>query len=71
MENPGFIGWVADAELVVRVRHRARSPTAALVIMIRDDAGQDWRPLLTIAAGGRADQRAGRVQRGRPARCWR
>ena len=22
VENPGFIGWVADAELVVRVRHR-------------------------------------------------
>src|SRR5689334_8913210 len=49
VENPGFIGWVADAELVVRCGI-APQPDGGLVIMIRDDAGQDWRPLLSIAA---------------------
>src|SRR5262249_32355418 len=48
-ENPGFVGWVADAELVVRCGV-APQPDGGLVVMIRDDAGQDWRPLLTIAA---------------------
>jgi len=49
VENPGFIDWVADAELVVRCGI-APQPDGGLVIMIRDDAGQDWRPLLSIAA---------------------
>src|SRR5499426_1204130 len=49
VENPGFIGWVADAELVVRCGI-APQPDGGLVVMIRDGAGQDWRPLLTIAA---------------------
>src|SRR6516165_1468013 len=49
VENPGFIGWVADAELVVRCGV-AMQPDGSLVVMIRDDAGQDWRPLLSVAA---------------------
>ena len=49
VENPGFVGWVADAELVVRCGV-APQPDGGMVVMVRDDAGQDWRPLLTIAA---------------------
>src|SRR5262249_57810181 len=49
VENPGFIDWAADAELVVRCGISPQ-PDGGLVIMIRDDAGQDWRPLLSIAA---------------------
>src|SRR6266516_2560563 len=49
VENPGFVGWVADAELVVRCGI-APQPDGGVVVMIRDDAAQDWRPLLTVAA---------------------
>src|SRR5436190_1011139 len=49
VENPGFVDWVADAELVVRCGI-APQPDGGMVVMIRDDAGQDWRPLLSIAA---------------------
>jgi len=49
VENPGFVGWVADAELVVRCGI-APQPDGGVVVMIRDGAGQDWRPLLTVAA---------------------
>src|SRR5215469_2409154 len=49
VENPGFIGWLADAELVVRCGI-APQPDGGMVVMIRDDAAQDWRPLLSIAA---------------------
>ena len=49
VENPGFIGWVADAELVVRCGV-ARSPTAAWWSWSATARGEDWRPLLTIAA---------------------
>ena len=49
VENPGFVGWVADAELVVRCGI-APQPDGGVVVMIRDGDGQDWRPLLTIAA---------------------
>src|SRR6266567_9551918 len=47
--NPGFVGWVADAELVVRCGI-APQPDGGMVVMVRDDAGQDWRPLLAVAA---------------------
>src|SRR5215831_14081316 len=44
VENPGFLGWVADAEMVVRCGI-APQPDGGMVVMIRDDPGQDWRPL--------------------------
>ena len=47
--NPGFVSWVADAEMVVRCG-LAPQPDGGMVIMIRDGAGDDWRPLLAIAA---------------------
>lgn len=49
VENPGFVGWVADSQLVVRAGV-APQPDGSLVIMVRDDAGQDWRQLLSIDA---------------------
>ncbi|MCW2905394.1 MAG: family peptidase [Actinomycetia bacterium] len=49
VENPGFVGWVADSELVIR-SGIAPQPDGGMVVMIRDGAGDDWRPLLTISA---------------------
>ncbi|HUY50670.1 MAG TPA: S9 family peptidase [Streptosporangiaceae bacterium] len=49
VENPGFIGWVADTGLVVRAGI-APQPDGGMVVMVRDDAAQDWRPLLEISA---------------------
>ena len=49
VENPGFVGWVADSQLVVRAGV-APQPDGSLVVMVRDDAGQDWRQLLSIDA---------------------
>ena len=49
VENPGFVGWVADSELVIRAGI-APQPDGGMVLMIRDGAGDDWRPLLTISA---------------------
>jgi dipeptidyl aminopeptidase/acylaminoacyl peptidase len=49
VENPGFIGWVADSELAVRAG-TAPQPDGGLVVMIRDGAGDEWRPLLAISA---------------------
>ncbi|MBO0693744.1 MAG: PD40 domain-containing protein, partial [Acidimicrobiaceae bacterium] len=50
--NPGFVGWVADADFVVRAGV-APTPDGGTVLMVRDPApGRDegageWRPLLT------------------------
>ncbi len=49
VDNPGFIGWVADAELVVRAT-AAPQPDGGLVLLVRDTGEGDWRPLLTIPA---------------------
>jgi dipeptidyl aminopeptidase/acylaminoacyl peptidase len=49
VENPGFIGWVADAQLAVRAT-AAPQPDGSLVFLVRDSAEADWRPLLTIPA---------------------
>jgi dipeptidyl aminopeptidase/acylaminoacyl peptidase len=49
LENPGFVDWVADAHLVVRGAV-APQPDGGFELMVRDSAGDDWRPLLTVAA---------------------
>jgi dipeptidyl aminopeptidase/acylaminoacyl peptidase len=49
VENPGFIDWAADAQLVVRAGI-APQPDGSIVLMVRDSAEADWRPLLTIPA---------------------
>jgi dipeptidyl aminopeptidase/acylaminoacyl peptidase len=49
VENPGFVGWVADAELVIRCGI-APQPDGGMVLMVRDGSGAEWQPLLTVAA---------------------
>ena len=49
VDNPGFIGWVADGQLVVRAT-AAPQPDGSIVLLVRDTAEADWRPLLTIPA---------------------
>jgi dipeptidyl aminopeptidase/acylaminoacyl peptidase len=49
VDNPGFIGWVADAQLVVKATV-APQPDGSLVVMVRDAPDADWRPLLTVPA---------------------
>jgi dipeptidyl aminopeptidase/acylaminoacyl peptidase len=49
VENPGFIGWVADAQMAVKATV-APQPDGSLVVMVRDTADADWRPLLTVPA---------------------
>jgi dipeptidyl aminopeptidase/acylaminoacyl peptidase len=48
-KNPGFAGWVADEELAVR---GAFAPLAdgSMNLMVRDQAGTEWRELLSIPA---------------------
>ena len=45
VENPGFIGWVTDADMQVRGA-AAPTPEGGMVIMVRDTTESDWRPLL-------------------------
>jgi dipeptidyl aminopeptidase/acylaminoacyl peptidase len=47
VENPGFAGWVADAQLVVR---GALAPEAdgGFRLLVRDGADDDWREVLAI-----------------------
>jgi dipeptidyl aminopeptidase/acylaminoacyl peptidase len=49
IENPGFIGWVADPHLVVRGAVAPR-PDGSVVLMVRDSADDDWRVVLTVSA---------------------
>jgi dipeptidyl aminopeptidase/acylaminoacyl peptidase len=49
VENPGFVGWVADSQLVVRAGV-APQPDGGLVLMVRGGGGEEWRPLLSIDA---------------------
>ena len=47
VENPGFIGWVADADLQVRAA-AAPQPDGGIVLVVRDSSEGDWRALLQI-----------------------
>ncbi len=49
VENPGFIGWIADAQLAVRGAAAPR-PDGSLVFLVRDTGEADWRELLIIPA---------------------
>ncbi|MCU1493035.1 MAG: family peptidase [Acidimicrobiaceae bacterium] len=46
--NPGFVGWLADAEMEVRAAV-APQPDGGFVLMVRDEPAQDWRPLMTVS----------------------
>ena len=47
--NPGYAGWLADEDLVVRGA-LAPLPDGGFDLMVRDGADADWRKLLTIPA---------------------
>ena len=49
VENPGFLGWLADPGLVVRAA-LAPHEDGSLDLMVRGGAGEDWQPLLAIPA---------------------
>jgi dipeptidyl aminopeptidase/acylaminoacyl peptidase len=46
-ENPGFMGWIADAHLVVRGAIRP-APDGGFDLLVRDGPGSDWRELLSV-----------------------
>ena len=46
-ENPGFVGFLADAEMRVRGAI-APTPDGGLVLLVRDAPDSDWRPLLQV-----------------------
>jgi dipeptidyl aminopeptidase/acylaminoacyl peptidase len=48
-ENPGFISWVADAELNIAAAVAAQ-PDGGIVVMVRGEAGGPWQPLISFAA---------------------
>ncbi len=50
-ENPGFIGWVADADFDVRAAV-APKPDGGMTLLVRDKGSDEWRPLLDV---GQAD----------------
>ncbi|HEY2957191.1 MAG TPA: S9 family peptidase [Actinomycetota bacterium] len=45
--NPGFVGWVADADLRVRCGVAA-TPDGGLVVMVRDHGEGEWRQALLV-----------------------
>jgi dipeptidyl aminopeptidase/acylaminoacyl peptidase len=49
VENPGFIGWVADAELNIAAGVAAQADGSE-VIMVRGEAGDQWQRLIHFAA---------------------
>jgi dipeptidyl aminopeptidase/acylaminoacyl peptidase len=46
-DNPGFMGWIADAHLVVRGAIRP-APDGGFDLLVRDAPGSDWRELLSV-----------------------
>jgi dipeptidyl aminopeptidase/acylaminoacyl peptidase len=49
IENPGYAGWLADEDMVVRGA-LAPLPDGGFDLLVRDDADAEWRTLLTIPA---------------------
>ncbi|HTU04824.1 MAG TPA: S9 family peptidase, partial [Trebonia sp.] len=49
IENPGYAGWLADEDLVVRCA-LAPLPDGSLDVLVRDSAAAEWRTLLTFSA---------------------
>jgi dipeptidyl aminopeptidase/acylaminoacyl peptidase len=45
--NPGFIGWLADADLRVRCGV-APTPDGGLIVMVRDSTDAEWRQALQV-----------------------
>ena len=49
IENPGYAGWLADEDLVVRAAI-APLPDGGFDLLVRDSADAGWRTLVTISA---------------------
>ncbi len=49
IENPGYAGWLADEDMVVRGAIAPR-PDGGYDMLVRDDADSDWRTLVSISA---------------------
>jgi len=49
IDNPGFAGWLADEDMVVRGALKPL-PEGGFDLLVRDDAEGGWRTLLTISA---------------------
>jgi dipeptidyl aminopeptidase/acylaminoacyl peptidase len=49
IDNPGYAGWLADEDLVVRGA-LAPLPDGGFDLLVRDSGDGDWRTLLTISA---------------------
>ena len=49
IENPGYAGWLADEDLVVRCA-LAPLPDGSFDVQVRDSAEAGWRTLMTIPA---------------------
>jgi dipeptidyl aminopeptidase/acylaminoacyl peptidase len=49
IENPGYAGWLADEDMVVRGALNPL-PEGGFDLLVRDDAETGWRTLLTIPA---------------------
>ena len=49
IENPGYAGWLADEDMVVRGA-LSPLPDGGFDLLVRDNAEADWRTLLTISA---------------------
>jgi dipeptidyl aminopeptidase/acylaminoacyl peptidase len=50
IDNPGYIGWEADADLQVRAA-LAPQPDGSYGLMVRESADSDWRELVRIPPG--------------------
>ncbi len=65
LTNPGFIGMVADAQLVVRAALQPR-PDGSMVLVVRDSGdSEEWREILTIPAEDSLTTGPVELQRGR------
>ncbi len=49
IENPGYAGWLADEDMVVRGAI-SPLPDGGFDLLVRDSADADWRTLVTIPA---------------------
>jgi dipeptidyl aminopeptidase/acylaminoacyl peptidase len=49
VDNPGYVGWLADSRLVVRATFEP-FPDGALRILVRDDVDDEWRVLREVPA---------------------
>jgi dipeptidyl aminopeptidase/acylaminoacyl peptidase len=49
IENPGYLGWLADQDMQVRGALEPL-PDGSFDLLVRDSADADWRTLLTIPA---------------------